>query len=165
MKRPDPWARRRARLALAGAGLATTGLLLLTGCVGTPAPPPVTVVVTQQPDPSPSVAPVPTQTPRDALPPEPAPIEPNAPAQPAEPLPEGPAFDLGPRDGALGSVVTDGDGNPLTYTVVAGDVFFDIAQRFDLPQQQLLRMNPSIPGFGLDIYIGDIVNLDWTTTR
>jgi hypothetical protein len=157
--------RRRALSHAPNLAIGVVGLLALSGCVSEPAPPPVTVVVTQQPDPSPSVAPLPTSTARDALPPEPAPIVPNAPAEPAEPLPEGPAFDLGPRDGALGPVVSDADGNPLTYTVVAGDVFFDIAQRFDLPQQQLLRMNPSIPGLGLDIYIGDIVNLDWTTTR
>jgi LysM repeat protein len=141
--------RRRALSHAPNLAIGVVGLLALSGCVSEPAPPPVTVVVTQQPDPSPSVAPLPTSTARDALPPEPAPIVPNAPAEPAEP----------------GPVVSDADGNPLTYTVVAGDVFFDIAQRFDLPQQQLLRMNPSIPGLGLDIYIGDIVNLDWTTTR
>lgn len=161
----DPSARRRAVRTAQALVLSGATILVLAGCVSEPAPPPVTVVVTQEPDPSPSVAPVPTTTARDALPPEPAPIVPNAPAEPAEPLPEGPAFDLGPRDGAHGPVETDADGDPVTYTVVAGDVFFDIAQRFDLPQQQLLRMNPSIPGFGLDIYIGDIVNLDWTTTR
>lgn len=164
MERFDSTVRRCARRIIIGIGIGAVGVLALSACVGEPAPPPVTVVVTQQPDPSPSVAPVPTQTARDALPPEPAPIVPNAPAEPAEPIPEGPAFDLGARDGALGPVTTDADGNPLSYTVVQGDVFFDIAQRFDLPQQQLLRMNPSIPGLGLDIYIGDIVNLDWTTT-
>lgn len=157
--------RRRAVRGARAVALGVAALLALSACVSAPAAPPVTVVVTERPDPSPSVAPVPTQTARDALPPEPQPIVPNAPAEPAEPIPEGPAYDLGPRDGALGPVVSDADGNPLSYTVVAGDVFFDIAQRFDLPQQQLLRMNPSIPGFGLDIYIGDIVNLDWTTTR
>lgn len=158
---------RRGRRVAQGLGSAAIGVLVvagLSGCVGEPPAPPVTVVVTQQPDPSPSVAPVPTSTARDALPPEPVPIVPNAPAEPAEPIPDGPAYDLGTRDGALGPVVSDADGNPLSYTVVQGDVFFDIAQRFDLPQQQLLRMNPSIPGLGLDIYIGDTINLDWTTT-
>lgn len=167
MERFESLGRRRVRRGWSGLGFSAAGLFAiigLTGCVGEPAPPPVTVVVTQQPEPSPSVAPLPTSTARDALPPEPAPIVPNAPAEPAEPIPDGPAYDLGSRDGALGPVVTDGDGNPLRYTVVQGDVFFDIAQRFDLPQQQLLRMNPSIPGLGLDIYIGDTINLDWTTT-
>lgn len=161
----DPSARRRPVRSALALVLSGATILVLAACVSEPASPPVTVVVTQEPDPSPSVAPVPTTTARDALPPEPVPIVPNAPAEPAEPLPDGPAFDLGPRDGALGPVETDAEGNPAIYTVVAGDVFFDIAQRFDLPQQQLLRMNPSIPGLGLDIYIGDIVNLDWTTTR
>jgi hypothetical protein len=39
-----------------------------------------------------------------------------------------------------------------------------IAQRFELPQQQLLRMNPQIHDFGETVYIGDVINLDWTTT-
>ena len=58
----------------------------------------------------------------------------------------------------------DGDGVPASYVVVSGDSFFDIAQRFELPQQQLLRMNPQIHDFGETVYIGDVINLDWTKT-
>jgi hypothetical protein len=135
----------------------------LTACVGEPPKPPVTIVVTETATPTPTPTPPPAAAPQPA--PEPAPIVPNDPAKPAEPLPEGPAFDLGAMPGAQGPVTTDGDGNPLSYTVVSGDAFFEISQRFDVPQQQLLRMNPSIPGLGLDIYIGDVINLDWTTTK
>jgi hypothetical protein len=31
--------------------------------------------------------------------------------------------------------------------------------------QLLLTMNPSVPGLGENIYIKQIINLDWTTTR
>ena len=60
--------------------------------------------------------------------------------------------------------VLDAAGVPASYTVVAGDSFFDIAQRFNLPQQQLLRMNPQIYDFGETVYIGQVINLDWTKT-
>ena len=35
----------------------------------------------------------------------------------------------------------------------------------NLPQQQLLKMNPSIPSLGTEIYIGPVVHLDRTATR
>lgn len=85
---------------------------------------------------------------------------PNAPAPVVEP---GPAFDLGAAPGAEGNATSDGEGNLLRYTVVSGDTFFDIAQRFDVPVQQFLHMNPSVPGLGEDIYINQVINLDWNT--
>ncbi|MGO4690817.1 LysM peptidoglycan-binding domain-containing protein [Glaciibacter sp. 2TAF33] len=88
-------------------------------------------------------------------------VVPNAPAPLVEP---GPATDLGSTVGARGSTTSAG-GNLMTYTVVEGDTFFDIAQRFDVPVQQFLHMNPSVPGLGEDIYINQVINLDWTTKR
>ena len=136
--------------------------LLLSGCTAAPipTPPPVTitatVTATPTPTPEPTAAPVP---PPEAAPPaEPVP---NAPAPVVE---WGPAYDLGATTGATGTPVTDGSGMPVSYTVVEGDHFFDIAQRFELPQQQLLRMNPQIHDFGETVYIGDVINLDWTKT-
>jgi LysM repeat protein len=150
--------RRGISSAGASVGLA---VLLLSGCAAepVPTPPPVTVTATVTATPTPT--PVPTTAPPAAEPaPAPAPV-PNAPA------PEvtwGPAYDTGARDGATGTPVLDGAGVPASYTVVAGDSFFDIAQRFELPQQQLLRMNPQIHDFGETVYIGDVINLDWTKT-
>jgi hypothetical protein len=89
-------------------------------------------------------------------------VVPNAPAPLVEP---GPAADLGATSGARGRTTSDGSGNLLAYTVVEGDTFFDIAQRFDVPVQQFLHMNPSVPGLGEDIYINQVINLDWTTKR
>jgi len=136
--------------------------VLLSGCVAAPTPPPVTVVATVTATPKPT----PTPTPPAAPPAEPAPAPapepvPNAPAPVYEP---GPAVDLGARTGANGSPSLDGSGMPISYVVVSGDSFFDIAQRFDLPQQQLLRMNPQVHDFGENVYIGDVINLDWTKT-
>lgn len=143
--------------------LALTAVAALAGCA-TPAPPapPVTVVVTVTPTPTPT--PTPTAV---AEPPAPEPtfeVVVPVPNAPAPPVPEGPANDLGARDGATAAPQTDGNGAPISYTVVAGDSFYDIAQRFDLPQQQLLRMNPTIPDFGEEVYIGTVINLDWTKT-
>ncbi len=138
-------------------------LLILAGCAGAPAPV-VTATVTMIPSASPSATPTPTPVAEAPLIPNPpAGVTPNAPAVPVEPLPAGPAVDLGAFPGAQGPVTADGNGNLLTYTVVEGDAFFDIAQRFDVPVQQFLHMNPSVPGLGEDIYIKDIINLDWTT--
>ena len=81
------------------------------------------------------------------------------------PLPQGPAEDLGSTPGARGTTTANGTGALSTYTVVEGDAFFDIAQRFNIPVQLLLTMNPSVPGLGENIYIKQIINLDWTTTR
>lgn len=144
---------------------ALLGSAALAGC--TPAPQ-ATVFVTASPEPAATVYVTPTPAPSVTRPPntgtnvEQAPIEPNAPAVKIE---EGPAVDLGARDGAQGAPGTNDAGELSTYTVVSGDSFFDIAQRFDLPQQQLLRMNPSIPDLGQTLYIGQVVNIDWTTTR
>lgn len=150
--------RRRIGTAAASVGLA---VLLLSGCVPepAPAPPPVTIIATVTATPTPTPAPPPPAPPA-AEPAPPAPV-PNAPAPVIE---WGPASDTGTRDGATGTPVLDGAGVPSSYTVVEGDHFFDIAQRFELPQQQLLRMNPQIHDFGETVYIGDVINLDWTKT-
>lgn len=134
---------------------------VLSGCAAAPAPPPTTVFVTVEPEPTPTQTPLPTSTVTvDPVAPAPDP-SPNAPAPVVE---WGPATDLGSTPGASGPGVSDANGQMLTYTVVSGDSFFDIAQRFDLPQQQLLRMNPQIHDFGESIYIGQVLNLDWTKT-
>ncbi|MCY7290449.1 MAG: LysM peptidoglycan-binding domain-containing protein [Cryobacterium sp.] len=154
----------RVRVAVASGVLFTLGL---SGCAGTPAPV-VTATVTVTP--TPTATPTPTQTPTPAPVPEAAVVPnptltPNAEAVPVGPLPEGPAADQGATVGASGAPDTDGAGAPLSYTVLEGDDFFAIAQRFDVPVQQLLRMNPSVSGLGENIYIRDVINLDWTTTR
>ncbi|WP_022892280.1 LysM peptidoglycan-binding domain-containing protein [Agromyces subbeticus] len=153
-----------AKNGLAGLGTAAviTSVIALSGCVGAPAPPPVTIVATVTATPTPTPTPTPVAPPAAEPVPAPAPAPvPNAPAPVYEP---GPAVDLGAADGANGTPVLDGSGMPISYTVVSGDHFFDIAQRFDLPQQQLLRMNPQIHDFGENVYIGDVINLDWTKT-
>jgi len=146
-------------MAAASAGLAGLAALVLGGCVAAPipTPPPVTVTatVTATPTPTPEAAPPPAA---DPVAPEPVP---NAPAPVVE---WGPAYDTGVRTGATGTPVLDGAGVPASYTVAEGDSFFDIAQRFELPQQQLLRMNPQIHDYGETVYIGDTINLDWTKT-
>ena len=135
----------------------------LTGCSGAPAPV-KTVVITAPPSPAPTVivTATPVPPPVAEAPPAENPAVPNA---SAPEVVEGPANDIGPGPGAQGSTTDDGSGYLLTYTVASGDSFFDIAQRFDVPQQQLLRMNPSIPDFGETLYIGQIINLDWQTKR
>ncbi|MFZ4893345.1 LysM peptidoglycan-binding domain-containing protein [Plantibacter sp. Mn2098] len=158
-----PFACRRARTLIGTAIGAMLVTVCLSACVQEPPAPAVTIVVTETATPTPTPTPPPAAAP--APPPEPAPLVPNAPAAPKEPIPEGPADDTGAIPGATGAPTRDADGNLSTYTVVSGDAFFEIAQRFDLPQQQLLRMNPSIPGLGLEIYIGDVINLDWTKTK
>lgn len=131
----------------------------LVACVAQSPPPAETVMVTVTATPTP----VPTPEPPAAAPaPAPAPAPepvPNAPAPVYEP---GPAYDTGPITGASGAAVVDANGMPIRYTVMEGDSFFDIAQRFEVPQQQLLRMNPQIHDFGEAVYIGDEINLDWT---
>jgi LysM repeat protein len=138
----------RPSVVVGGVIGAVATVAALSGCIAqpaaTPEPPPVTT-------PPPEAAPEPVA-------PEPVP---NAPAPVVE---WGPAYDTGPRTGATGTPALDGNGVPASYVVVAGDSFFDIAQRFELPQQQLLRMNPQIHDFGETVYIGDVINLDWTTT-
>jgi LysM repeat protein len=67
---------------------------------------------------------------------------------------------VGAGAGANGEPTRDGAGAIVSYTVVQGDTFFDIAQRFGIPVQQLLRMNPAVAGAGEAVYIGSVVNLD-----
>jgi LysM repeat protein len=147
---------------LLAAGLLTIcgTLTLLAGCappkVAEPAPVTVTATVTT------------TATATVTMTPEPAPADPAAPPAP-DPVPNdpapvyewGPAIDDGPRPGATGTPELDGTGEPERYVIVAGDSFFDVAQRFNLPQQQLLRMNPQVYDFGETVYIGQVLNLDW----
>lgn len=146
-------------MAAASAGFA---VVLLSGCVAepVPTPPPVTVTATVTATPEPPTEPPPAPAPPAPEAPAPEPV-PNAPAPVVE---WGPAYDTGPRPGANGTPVLDVNGVPASYAVVEGDSFFDIAQRFELPQQQLLRMNPQVHDFGETVYIGDIINLDWTKT-
>jgi nucleoid-associated protein YgaU len=138
--------------------------VMLSGCVAAPAPAPVTITATA------TVTATPTPTPEAAPPaPPPPPVEPApapdpVPNAPAPVVEWGPAYDTGAIPGANGTPSLDGDGVPSSYVVVSGDSFFDIAQRFELPQQQLLRMNPQIHDFGEAVYIGDVINLDWTKT-
>ena len=141
--------------------------MTVAGCAGEPAPA-VTVTITPTATPTPSPTPTPTPTP---LPTEEAALVPNptvpdlVPNAEPVPLPQGPAVDLGSSPGARGTTTSDGAGALLTYTVIEGDAFFDIAQRFNIPVQLLLTMNPSVPGLGENIYIEQIINLDWTAKR
>ena len=135
--------------------------MLLCGCVAEPAPAPVTFTATATvtPTPTPPAEPAPP-----AAEPAPAPAPDPVPNAPAPVVEWGPAYDTGAIPGASGTPALDGNGVPASYVVVSGDSFFDIAQRFELPQQQLLRMNPQIHDFGETVYIGDVINLDWTKT-
>ncbi|TFD47334.1 LysM domain-containing protein [Cryobacterium frigoriphilum] len=152
--------------------LLAPALLLLVGCAGEPAPVvTVTITPTVEPSPSPSATPTPTPTvePEPVMTAEPeAELIPNpqvptiVPNAEPEPLPQGPAMDLGATAGARGSAVANGAGALITYQVVEGDSFFDIAQRFNVPVQLMLTMNPSVPGLGENIYINQTINLDWT---
>jgi LysM domain-containing protein len=146
--------------ALLAAGLLTVcGVLtLVAGC--TPAQPvaaPVTVTATVIATATVTVTPAPPPAADPGAPAPPA-ASPNAPAPVYE---WGPAFDDGPRHGASGAPELDESGEPERYVIVAGDSFFDVAQRFNLPQQQLLRMNPQIHDFGETVYVGQVLNLDW----
>lgn len=151
-----------AAASAGSAALAGATALMLSGCVAAPipTPPPVTVTATVTATPTPTPVAPPAPPPPAAEPPPPEPV-PNAPAPEVE---WGPAYDTGARPGATGTPVFDAAGEFSSYTVVEGDSFFDIAQRFELPQQQLLRMNPEIHDFGETVYIGDVINLDWTKT-
>lgn len=151
----------RAAVVVGGVIGAVAAIVGLRGCVVQPAatPPPVTVFATVTATPTPP----PVTTAPPAAEPEPAAPEP-VPNAPAPVVEWGPAYDTGARPGATGTPVLDGNGVPSSYTVVEGDSFFDIAQRFELPQQQLLRMNPQIHNYGETVYIGDVINLDWTKT-
>ncbi|GAA2031289.1 hypothetical protein GCM10009819_13980 [Agromyces tropicus] len=145
---------------LLAAGLLTVcgTLTLLAGCappeVVDAAPVTVTATVTRTATVTVTAAP-PEPTAEAAPPPDPVPNE------PAPVYEWGPAIDDGPRPGASGDPVLDGDGEPERYVIGPGDSFFDVAQRFNLPQQQLLRMNPQVHDYGEVVYIGDVINLDW----
>ena len=138
--------------------------LVLSGCATAPAPVVTqTIVITPTPTPTPTPTATPTPTTPPVAEPQPDPLVPNADV-PDVPLPEGPAYDNGAVPGAEAAPVRDDAGNLVSYTVIEGDTFFDIAQRFDLPMQQLLRMNPSVSGLGENIRLRQVINLDWTTT-
>ena len=172
MSRSDRSPMFRVTRTAAAASLSLLTLLAVTGCSGPPAPT-VTATVTVTPTPAPT--PTPTATTSVTAEPEPepepvaeAPLIPNptvpdlTPNAAPEPLPQGPAMDLGATPGARGSAVANGAGALITYSVVEGDSFFDIAQRFNVPVQLMLTMNPSVPGLGENIYINQTINLDWT---
>jgi LysM repeat protein len=156
--------------ALRSALFAPVLLLLLVGCAGEPAPVvTVTYTPTAEPAPTPTPTPTPTVEPEPVATEEPvAELIPNpqvptiVPNAEPEPLPQGPAMDLGATAGARGSAVANSAGALIEYTVIEGDSFFDIAQRFNVPVQLMLTMNPSVPGLGEDIYINQKINLDWT---
>jgi LysM repeat protein len=161
--------RRYPRLALLAPALLLPAVLL-AGCAGEPAPVvTVTITPTVAPTPSPTPTPTPTVKPVPEVTEEPvAELIPNpevpviVPNAEPEPLPQGPAMDLGATPGARGSAVANDAGALITYTVIEGDSFFDIAQRFNVPVQLMLTMNPSVPGLGENIYINQTINLDWT---
>jgi len=131
----------------------------------------VTVTFTPSPAATPTPSPTPSPSPEPTATEEPAALIPNpevpnlVPNAEPVPLPQGPAVDLGVTPGARGPAVANAAGALVTYTVVEADSFFDIAQRFNIPVQLLLTMNPSVPGLGERIYLQQIINLDWTTTR
>ncbi|QYF72199.1 LysM domain-containing protein [Cryobacterium sp. PAMC25264] len=153
-----------ARRAFAVAAL-TVAAVALSGCAPAPAPV-VTQTIVITPTPTPTPTPTATPTPVVTTPPVAAPVPEitENPDVPEVPLPEGPAYDNGAIPGAQAAPVRDDAGNLTSYTVIDGDTFFDIAQRFDLPMQQLLRMNPSVSGLGENIRLRQVINLDWTTT-
>ncbi|KZX21724.1 LysM peptidoglycan-binding domain-containing protein [Rathayibacter tanaceti] len=145
-------------------------VLALTGCA-VPAPAPtvtVTVFATATPTPTP---PSPDPTVTAALPQSTATVYAPAPEatvtftpNPTPDIPETAfAVDSGAVPGAAGEPTRDGAGEIVSYTVVQSDTFFDIAQRFGIPVQQLLRMNPTVAGAGEAVYIGSVVNLDART--
>ncbi|NQX29167.1 LysM peptidoglycan-binding domain-containing protein [Microbacteriaceae bacterium VKM Ac-2854] len=135
--------------------------LALAGCAPAPAPAPtvtVTVFASATPEPVPTVVlPSPTVTIYADAPAPTVTITPND-----EPVIPDVSFaqDNGSAPGATGTPELDDNGNPVSYTVVKGDSFFDIAQRFNIPQQQLLRMNPKVTGAGNAVYIDMVINLD-----
>ena len=171
MARSDRSTSFTAARMVTAASLTALALFAVTGCAAAEPAPMVTatITVTPTPSPTPTATPTPSATPTEE--PEPvaeAPLIPN-PAVPdltpnavPEPLPQGPAMDLGTTPGARGTPVANSAGALITYSVVEGDSFFDIAQRFNVPVQLMLTMNPSVPGLGESIYINQTINLDWT---
>ncbi|PPF26398.1 MULTISPECIES: LysM domain-containing protein [unclassified Rathayibacter] len=146
---------------------ALAGVLALAGC-SAPAPAPtvtVTVFATATPTPVPdptvtAALPQATATVFAPVPEATVTFTPNA----TPDIPETAfAVDYGAVPGANGEPTRDGEGDIVSYTVVQGDTFFDIAQRFGIPVQQLLRMNPTIAGAGEAVYINAVINLDAST--
>ena len=154
----------RAR-AVGGAAVAVIVGAALVAC-SAPTPTPtvtVTVFATATPSPDPTVTaalPQATATVFVPVPEATVTITPNA----VPVIPETAyAVDNGAAPGANGEPTLDGAGAIVSYTVVEGDTFFDIAQRFGIPVQQLLRMNTDVAGAGEAVYIGRVINLDAST--
>ncbi|AND15216.1 LysM domain-containing protein [Rathayibacter tritici] len=154
------------RRSVSGAA-ALVAILALAGCTA-PAPAPtvtVTVFATASPDPSPdptvtAALPQSTATVYAPVPEVTVTFTPNA----TPDIPEKAfAVDNGAITGANGAPTLGAAGDIVSYTVVQGDTFFDIAQRFAIPVQQLLRMNPTISGAGEAVYINAVINLDANT--
>lgn len=151
--------------AVGGAAVALVVGAALAACTA-PSPTPtvtVTVFATATPSPDPTVTAALPQSTATVFVPVPevtVTITPNA-------VPDIPeiafAADNGAVPGANGEPTRDGAGEIVSYTVVQSDTFFDIAQRFGIPVQQLLRMNPTIAGAGEAVYIGSVINLDAST--
>jgi len=150
--------------AIGGAATALGIAAVLAGCAAPAPAPTVTVTVfataTAAPSPDPTVTaalPQSTATVFVPVPEATVTITPN-------PVPDIPeiafAVDNGAIPGATGEPTRDGAGEIVAYTVVKGDTFFDVAQRFGIPVQQLLRMNPSVAGAGEAVYIGSVIDLD-----
>ena len=150
------------RATALGGAAALVAAMMLAGC-SAPAPAPTVTVfatVTPTPTPDPTVtAALPQSTATVFVPVPEATVSftPNAvPVIPETAF----AVDNGAISGATGEPTRNGAGDIVTYTVVSGDSFFDIAQRFGIPVQQLLRMNPGVAGAGEAVYIGNVINLD-----
>jgi len=151
--------------AVGGAAVALVVGAALAACTA-PSPAPtvtVTVFATATPSPDPTITaalPQSTATVFVPVPEATVTITPNA----VPDIPETAfAVDNGPAPGANGEPTRNGAGDIVSYTVVQSDTFFDIAQRFGIPVQQLLRMNPSVAGAGEAVYIGSVINLDAST--
>jgi LysM repeat protein len=151
--------------ALGGAAVALVIGGALAAC-SAPAPTPtvtVTVFATATPTPDPTITAALPQSTATVFVPVPevtVTLTPN----PEPEIPETAyAVDNGAVPGAAGEPTRNGAGDIVSYTVVEGDTFFDIAQRFGIPVQQLLRMNPTVAGAGEAVYIGSVINLDAST--
>ena len=141
--------------------LALTAVTALAAC-STPKPPepPVTVVVTVTPTP----VPPPVTMAESTAPEPPVVVVPPVPNEPAPAVVEGPAEDLGARQAPRRSpepTVPAPWSATRSSTATASTTSPSVST---CPQQQLLRMNPKIPNFGEDIYVGTVINLDWTKT-
>ena len=68
--------------------------------------------------------------------------------------------DCGPIQFATGTVTVDAKETPVAYTVAPGDVWAVIAKRFDLGVSYLNSINSVRRPQVMEVYPGDIVNLD-----